>query len=164
MDHLVRARRALRPAATALVLALAVAACGSAATPAPTGGPSVAPTSAGPMSLNGTSWLLIDYTSPSGTNFTVPMAITPTLVFEADRATGNAGCNTFSASYTVTGNALKFGPATATQMACQEPIASVEKAYVATLAVVDTVTMKGPNLVMTQANGLAGLEFVPAAK
>jgi len=38
----------------------------------------------------------------------------------------------------------------------------VEKAYLAALAVVDTVTMKGANLVMTQADGVAGLEFVPA--
>ena len=97
--------------------------------------------SAGALELDGTSWLLTDYISPDGAVFTVPAAVTPLLAFEGGNLTGNAGCNTFSSTYTVTGDAIEIGPIMSTKMACEEPMASVEGAYLAALESVDKVAI-----------------------
>ena len=89
----------------------------------------------GPLDLTGTTWLLIKYLSPDGAAFTVPVAVTPTAAFTADQMSGNAGCNTFNGPYALgAGNAkdgqdLKLGPLVSTKMACQDPMATVESAY-----------------------------------
>ncbi len=156
-----------------LLSVLVVAACGSAApTLAPTTTPALPVTPApsatfapgtGDVALAGTSWLLVGYTSPDGKHFTVPMAITPTLVFGPELAQGNAGCNVFGSPWTLEGDVLDFpGPLDSTAMACEEPGSTVEKAYLANLALVDRVALDGENLVMTQSDGMAALEFVPA--
>jgi heat shock protein HslJ len=50
-----------------------------------------------------------------------------TLSFDAeDRLSGSAGCNRFTALYTITGEGLSIGPAAATRMACPEPIMAQE--------------------------------------
>jgi heat shock protein HslJ len=150
-----------------LLGAVALGACSPAATPAPTATP-VASTGTGTgteaLQLAGTSWLLVGYTSPvNGANFTVPMSITPTLVFGDGTANGNAGCNTFSGSWSLEGDVLEFtGPVTSTEVACENPGKTIEAAYLANLALVDRVQMRGENLFMYQADGLTELEFMPA--
>jgi heat shock protein HslJ len=124
-----------------IAAAAAVAACsGGAATPAPSAS-AAASASAGALELDGTSWLLTDYVSPDGAVFTVPAAVTPLLAFEGGNLTGNAGCNTFSSTYTVTGDAIEIGPIMSTKMACEEPMASVEGAYLAALESIDKVAI-----------------------
>jgi putative lipoprotein len=54
----------------------------------------------------------------------------------ASRAGGFAGCNRFSAPYTMAGDSLHFGPAISTKMACAEGD-SLERAF---LAVIPNVT------------------------
>ncbi|HEU0243790.1 MAG TPA: META domain-containing protein [Candidatus Limnocylindrales bacterium] len=136
-------RRAVRRAAllaSAAAIVLAAAACGPSATPAP----SVAPTSAasaGAINLDGTSWVLSDYLSPDGALFTVPAAVTPLAAFKDGVMSGYAGCNTFTASYAIDGDSITLGPAATTKMACAEPMATVENAYLAALAVVDKVAI-----------------------
>jgi heat shock protein HslJ len=124
-----------------IAAAAAVAACsGGAATPAPSAS-AAASASAGALELDGTSWLLTDYVSPDGAVFTVPAAVTPLLAFEGGNLTGNAGCNTLSSTYTVTGDAIEIGPIMSTKMACEEPMASVEGAYLAALESIDKVAI-----------------------
>ena len=125
-------RRALSLVFIAAVVATVAACSGGAATPAPSAS-AAASASAGALELDGTSWLLTDYISPDGALFTVPAAVTPLLAFEGGNLTGNAGCNTFSATYTVTGDAIEIGPVMSTKMACEEPMSTVEAAYVAAL-------------------------------
>jgi len=150
-----RPRRARRLVLVLLaVMALAVAACGgSKATPTPV--------PAGPLNLTGTSWLLIKYLSPEGSVYTVPGAVTPQASFTADTMNGNAGCNTFNGPYTLTGENLKVGPIISTKMACPEPGASVENAYLAALNVVDKAALlDNGNLQLWDTEGKTTLEFV----
>jgi heat shock protein HslJ len=133
-------RRALSLVFIAAVVATVAACSGGAATPAPSA-PAAASASAGALELDGTSWLLTDYISPDGAVFTVPAAVTPLLAFEGGNLTGNAGCNTFSSTYTVTGDAIEIGPIMSTKMACEEPMASVEAAYLAALESIDKVAI-----------------------
>lgn len=138
------ARRAMSAGLVAVV-AILVAACSTgAASPAPSAAASEASSASGsaaPLSLDGTSWRLSDYVSPDGQVVTVPAAVTPLLAFQDGQLTGNAGCNTFNASYTVTGDTIEIGPVMSTKMACEEPMASVEAAYLAALEAVDKVAV-----------------------
>jgi heat shock protein HslJ len=153
-----------------LLVALVLAACSpaaatpAAATPAPASAPTPdATTASGDLELAGTSWLLVGYVSPDGTSSTEPLAITPTLVFSDGTADGNAGCNTFSGTWTLDGSRIEFGEAiSATKVACPDPGGQVETAYLANLALVDTAAIIGENLVLSQSDGPAALEFVPA--
>ena len=133
-------RRALSLVFIAAVVATVAACSGGAATPAPSAS-AAASASAGALELDGTSWLLTDYISPDGAVFTVPAAVTPLLAFDGGNLTGNAGCNTFSSTYTVTGDAIEIGPITSTKMACEEPMSTVENAYLAALESVDKVAI-----------------------
>ena len=133
-------RRALSILFCAAVVATVAACSGGGATPAPSAS-AAASASAGALELDGTSWLLTDYVSPDGAVFTVPAAVTPLLAFEGGNLTGNAGCNTFSSTYTVTGDVIEIGPIMSTKMACEEPMASVEGAYLAALESVDKVAI-----------------------
>ncbi len=60
-------------------------------------------------------------------------SVAPTLLFEDGQVSGSSGCNRFSTTYTVNGDALKIAPPAATMMACGEPATSVERAYLAAL-------------------------------
>jgi len=155
MTRTTRPRRASRLLLVVLaVVALAVAACGG-SKPTPT------PVPTGPLNLTGTSWLLIKYLSPEGSVYTVPGAVTPQASFTADTMNGNAGCNTFNGPYTLTGENLKVGPIISTKMACPEPGASVENAYLAALNVVDKAALlDNGNLQLWDTEGKTTLEFV----
>ena len=75
-----------------------------------------------------------------------------TLRLEAStsRAAGFAGCNRFSASYTLAGDSLRFGPVIATKMACADGD-ELERGFLGALPVVATyeatdsvLILKGP--------------------
>ena len=139
---------------TALLVATLVAACGSAgATPQPT---------FGPMELNGTNWVLISYMTPDGTNYTVPMSVSPTAKFNAGQFEGFAGCNTFSGPYTQSGETIAIGPLAGTKQACEAPLSGVEAAYVQALGAVNTAKAAGTTLRLTESGGFSALEFVRA--
>ncbi|HYO41968.1 MAG TPA: META domain-containing protein [Candidatus Limnocylindrales bacterium] len=136
------------------VLVLAVAACGGAQ-------PTQTPVPSGPIELAGTKWLLIKYLSPDGATFTVPAAITPMAEFTADVMSGNAGCNTFSGGYVIDGDKLTLEPMSSTMKLCEEPIASVENAYLAALGVVDKVAyLDNGNLQLWDSEGKTTLMFL----
>jgi heat shock protein HslJ len=113
-------RLTLAAVATALV-----AACGSNA-------PSAAPSSTpGPDRLDGTAWTLVSIDDQS-VAAPAPDAV-PTLAFAEGMASGNAGCNTFTGSYTVDGPSLTFGPLASTKKACAPAVGDLETAYLAAL-------------------------------
>ena len=162
----ITSRRSIRRVAllaSAAAIALAAAACGPGSA---TTAPSVAPTtaaSAGVIELDGTSWRLTDYVSPDGSSYTVPSAILPLAEFNAGTMSGNAGCNTFTAPYSIDGDSFTVGPAASTKMACEEPIATVEAAYLAALAVVDKVAiLDDGKLQLWDSGGKTTLAFVKA--
>ena len=150
-----RGRPLARLLFTVLALVALVAACGGAsATPA---------ASLGPIELNGTSWRLISYLSPTGTNFTVPAAVTPGATFKDGQWTGDTGCNQASGAYTQDGTSIAIGPITSTKKACQEPMATVETAYLAAIAVVDTAVGNDSTLILKKSDGFTTLQFVRAS-
>jgi heat shock protein HslJ len=155
MNPVAHTRRASRIALAMLaVLVLTLAACGGAQ-------PTQTPVPSGPLKLTGTTWLLIKYFSPDGALFTVPAAVTPQAAFSADTMTGNTSCNTFSGPYSLTGENLKLGPIIATQMACQEPMATVEVAYLAAMNVVDKAALlDNGNLQLWDTEGKTTLVFL----
>ena len=147
----------LRGAPPALVLGLvisllAVACGGSSATP------SVAASGSG-TGLDGT-WLLTTYVSVDGTSINVPAAVTPTIKFDGDSVSGQAGCNTFGAVATIDGNQIGFGQVQSTKIACANPGATVEAAYLQALNLATTYTVTGNQLVITNPKGKPSLTFV----
>ena len=95
---------------------------------------------AGTWSLSGVQGI----PTPSGGTFVI--------TFTSDgKVSGQSGCNTYSGSYTVNGQAIVFGPLAATKKACAAPLMTVETAYLTALQLVNawqindgTLTLSGP--------------------
>jgi heat shock protein HslJ len=95
-------------------------------------------------------WLLVELggqPSPLGRG---KQPATLRLESSSSRAVGFAGCNRFSASYTLAGDSLRFGPAIATKMACVDGD-ELERRFLGALPVVATyeatdsaLILKGP--------------------
>jgi len=72
--------------------------------------------------LAGTAWVLNAFDGSS------PIAGTqPTIEFEDDQVSGNTGCNLFSGSYEVDGDAISFGALAWTERGCMEPEGVMEQ-------------------------------------
>jgi heat shock protein HslJ len=67
----------------------------------------------------------------------------PTLRLENGRATGSAGCNSFSASYKLDGERLEFGPIASTEMACEPAAMEQERSFLSILAAVRSYSRYG---------------------
>jgi heat shock protein HslJ len=123
------------------VIAIAVAACTAAASPS-TGGagagtsPTAATAGSPPLTdpdLIGTEWLLGDLPGQ------VLADVRPTISFSGDGTVeGNAGCNTFSGTYTVDGSNLTLGPLNSTRMACEGAKGTLETAFLAAIQATTT--------------------------
>jgi heat shock protein HslJ len=164
MTHIAARVPAWRAAAlgAALVIGLVAAACtGSTATPSPSTATSGASGASGGSSLEGT-WALVKYTSPDGTEFTVPSSVTPTITFAGDAASGNAGCNTFNAIATVTPTTVSFSQVQSTKLACQDPMASIETLFLQALNLSNSYTVEGNTLTMSGPGGRPKLVFTKA--
>jgi heat shock protein HslJ len=73
---------------------------------------------------------------------------------------GSAGCNTYSASYNVSGDTLFIGPPGATGQFCADPpgVMDQETAYLNALASASSFSMEGDQLYVTTGGGM--IEFV----
>jgi putative lipoprotein len=72
------------------------------------------------------------------------------------RAAGFAGCNRYSAPYTLAGDSLHFGPAISTKMACAQGD-SLERAFLAIIPEVSTYQATDSTLTLAGPSGpLAG--------
>lgn len=70
------------------------------------------------------SWMMLNETRS---------ATPPTIAFEADRATGYAGCNRWFASASASDQAIDFGDVGTTRMMCSPPSMEAERAFVTVL-------------------------------
>ena len=118
-----------------LLFALGLAACGSdnsssgSTSPPANAGKGPGTTGAGPTPLEGTAWVLgTDALGVQGVD-----QFTPTALFSAGTVSGNAGCNGYSGSYTLSGSSLLIGNLLGTQMSCGPIADAVETAYLAKL-------------------------------
>lgn len=120
-----------------------------------------------PERLAATAWrvhsLINDRHSISG----VPEAPTLRIEFGADGSvSGDAGCNTFRGSYTVSGDALSLSPLRTTRKACPEPVMALEAQLLAALGRVATFRLGHHELDLFDPDGarVASLSFeAPAA-
>lgn len=117
------------PLTILLILSIVLAACAS----------------SGGSDLDGTSWKLVTYRK----NAPIP-GTNPTLKFEDGQVSGNASCNSFGGSYTVSGGNISFGEMFWTAMACMDPegIMEQEADYMQMLGQVERYEIQDGQLVL----------------
>ena len=96
----------------------------------------------GPGSFVGVPWVV-----SSGVDLAGSDAV-PSATFTDDTVGGSTGCNRFTASYTVDGDAMEIGEIASTRMACPPPADAIERAYLAALGRVATWHLDGSELVL----------------
>jgi heat shock protein HslJ len=104
----------------------------------------------GPAPITDRDWVLVTLGTQAAPAGRGHQPATLRLEASTARAVGFAGCNRFSASYTLAGDSLRFGPALATKMACADGD-ELERGFLSALPVVATyeatdsaLILKGP--------------------
>lgn len=94
-----------------------------------------------------------------------PVAVPPesTLTLHPDGAvSGNGGCNRFTGTAAIDGEAIAFGPLAATRMACAPPAMEREQRYFEALEAAERWRLDGGRLVLEGGSGTVVLEAEPA--
>ena len=113
--------------------------------------------------LEGTTWSAQAYNNGRGGVVSLIAGTEITARFEAGRVGGSAGCNTYTASYTLNGSAIEIGPAISTRMACQSPPGRMEQeaAYLAALQTARVYRIEGSRLTLETADGAGSQASFP---
>ena len=96
----------------------------------------------GAGSFVGVPWVVSSGVDLAGTD------AVPSATFTDDTVGGSTGCNRFTASYTVDGDAMEIGEIASTRMACPPPADAIERAYLAALGRVAAWHIDGSELVL----------------
>lgn len=112
-----------------------------------------------PPTLEGVRWVLVSYTDSQGKVATALPEAAATAEFAAARVTGSAGCNRYSAAFTVDGNKLTVQQAASTMMACSTAVMAQETAFLANLQAAATHKIDGEQLSIADASGAVVLTF-----
>jgi heat shock protein HslJ len=109
--------------------------------------------------LANTSWRAAGINNGREAVVGVVAGVEVTVQFGSDgQASGWAGCNRWSASYSADGSSLKFGPPAATRKMCPEPgVMAQEQQFLSALATVSDVRMEGDRLELRTAQGAMAL-------
>ncbi len=110
-------------------------------------------------SLTDVTWQLSEYLNMNG-ELTVA-EVEATVTFEDGRVSGSAGCNSFSAGYTVDGQQLTIDQAVSTAMACEEAAMAQEQAVLVRLSEAASYAIVDNQLQILDANGNLLLVFTP---
>jgi heat shock protein HslJ len=107
----------------------------------------VVPSSGG---LGGTSWVVEHIDGRDAVE-----RARPTVVFDAaaERVSGRASCNSYSASVTRTGETVRIAQAVTTKMACAPSVMEQETRFLAALGAVATHRREGDRLLLIDGNG-----------
>lgn len=111
-----------------------------------------------PAALEGQSWILTQMLSAGGQTQILDVAVSAE--FDGTTISGNAGCNSYHASYEASGNEISFGPVAGTKMACPEAETSTEARYLQLLEGVATFETSGRSMSMSDADGTPVLQFM----
>jgi heat shock protein HslJ len=111
-----------------------------------------------PAALEGQSWILTQMLSAGGQTQTLDVGVSAS--FDGTTISGNAGCNSYHASYEASGNEISFGPVAGTKMACPEAETSTEARYLQLLEGVATFETSGRSMSMSDADGTPVLQFM----
>jgi heat shock protein HslJ len=115
-----------------------------------------------PAPLTGTTWQLTGYNNGQGGFVSVLSGTEITALFGDDGSlTGSAGCNDYTTSYVIDGDAVTLGPVATTRKMCAEPegIMDQESAYLAALESATAYQIKGNALKLTDADGVQVATF-----
>lgn len=77
------------------------------------------------------------------------------------KVNGNAGCNTYTGSYTLDGTALTVGPLATTMMACEQAVMDQETKFLAALQTPTTVETSGKTVTLRDASGATQVVLSP---
>lgn len=111
----------------------------------------------GSAALDGTNWILTDY-GMDNTVTAVPEEVAATASFNDGQLSAQV-CNVIGAPYAADASAISFGPAISTMMFCDEPLMSIEMAFLAALENAATYTNEDGFLTILDANGSVLLGF-----
>jgi len=110
--------------------------------------------------LTGATWLMTSYNNGKGGFQSALARVKVTAIFGEDGTlTGNSGCNTYSATYTVDGDKIEIGPARTTRMMCTQPVMAQETAYLKALEEAATFRLERTTLTLRDAGGAAMASF-----
>ena len=119
--------------------------------------------STSPPSLEGTSWILVDWRTENNSNLletTEPI----TANFVEDQVKGNASCNRYISSYKTEGNQLQITPGITTRKTCMGEIMEREIAYLDALEGVQHYEMNDQGQLLisyTTEKGSGVMTFTP---
>lgn len=112
---------------------------------------------AGDPSLGGLAsespWVLTQFGDPAAPQAPLE-GTTITLQFTQAGAAGNAGCNSYSGSFSYNNNTVSFGPLVRTQVACAEDIMAQEDAYLDALQSAQSYTVTDGTLTINYDGGV----------
>ena len=111
-----------------------------------------------PAALEGESWVLTQMLTAGGQTQILDVGVSAE--FDGTTISGNAGCNSYHASYEASGNEISFGPVAGTKMACPEAETSTEARYLQLLEGVATFETSGRSMSMSDADGTPVLQFM----
>ncbi len=132
--------------------------------PKPTDKPSPEPSASSADPLADTGWMLSGYDDGTGEVIDIPIVPeTPSLGFSAGAIIGFAGCNSYTASYTVEGSSIDIGEVATTQKLCGDLATAVEANFLAALNETAGWTLSDdePTLTLSGAEGTPSLIFSP---
>ncbi len=110
--------------------------------------------------LSGTSWRVTGINNGRQAVVSVLKDTQVTLQFDREgRVAGSAGCNRYTAGYTVEGTSLRIGQAAVTRMACARPDGAMaqEQQFLAALATMATARIEGDRLELRTSDGALAL-------
>ncbi len=150
----------MREVALLLLAALSITGCAAQARRDFTPGMAASAARAGSVAdLRGTEWRFIEVEGTA-----VPSGVIATLHLRDGRASGNAGCNAYGASWeTSADGGIHFGETLSTKMACLEPAGAmqVERGIFDALQHAARVRRGGGRLVLLDASGQPLAMLVP---
>jgi heat shock protein HslJ len=135
--------------APAIALCLALTACAG----------STSSTTGTPPSLPGTEWRLQDL----GGTKAIASPEASLAFLDSSRASGSGTCNRFTATYELTGSAIKFGPIATTRRACAPDVTGQEEKYLAALQNAERIASAGPDLLVYSKGSDKPLRFTRGA-
>lgn len=111
-----------------------------------------------PSALEGQSWILTQMLSAGGQTQILDVGVSAE--FDGTTISGNAGCNSYHASYDASGGDISFGPIAATKKICPEDEQSTEDRYLQLLAEIGSYEVSGRSMSMNDTDETPVLQFM----
>jgi len=106
-----------------------------------------------PPQLAGVTWKVTSFNNNRHAVVGVLGESSLTMSFKDGKVSGSAGCNNFHGTYATEGGKLQLGPLGTTRRACEEPLMTQEREFLAALASATTWSIDGNVLDMHRADG-----------